>query len=81
MYSSSFTQIGYLAFVVTQAEEKLQRENIKGKDKANLIQNKVVAKVKQTINELGGIIPENQHTPKNSVKQLEGDQKKLGDGE
>jgi DNA-damage-inducible protein D len=46
-------------FRATQTEDKLRRENIKGKEKANRTHREVVAKVRQTIKELGGTLPEN----------------------
>ncbi len=45
-------------FRATQTEEKLRRENIKGKDKANQTHYDVGRKVRQTIKELGGTMPE-----------------------
>lgn len=40
-------------------EEKLKRENIKGKQKANQTHFEVGKKVRKTIQELGGTMPEN----------------------
>ena len=40
-------------------EEKLKRENIKGKQKANQAHYEVGKKVRKTIQELGGTMPEN----------------------
>ncbi len=45
-------------FRATQTEEKLRRENVKGKDKANQAHYEVGKKVRQTIKELGGTMPE-----------------------
>jgi len=45
-------------FRATQTEEKLRRENIKGKQKANRTHREVGAKVRQTMKELGGTMPE-----------------------
>jgi DNA-damage-inducible protein D len=45
-------------FRATQTEEKLRRENIKGKEKANKTHCEVGAKIRQTIKELGGTMPE-----------------------
>ena len=45
-------------FRATQIEEKLRRENIMGKDKANQTHYQVGKKVRQTIKELGGTMPE-----------------------
>lgn len=57
-------------FRATQTEEKLKRENIKGKQKANTTHYEVGKKVRQTIQELGGTMPENLPTPE-SIKKLE----------
>lgn len=78
---SSFTVRAYHAFVATQTEEKLRRENIKGKTKANQTHYQVGAKVCETIKELGGTMPEDLPAPKKSTKQLEREQKKLEGGE
>jgi DNA-damage-inducible protein D len=48
-------------FRATQAEAKLKRENILGQDKANRAHHDVGKKVRQTIKELGGTMPE--HLP------------------
>jgi len=63
-------------FRATQTEAKLRRENIKGKENANKTHYEVGAKVRQTIEELGGTMPENLPTPKKSIKQLEREHKK-----
>ncbi|MHA4741807.1 DNA damage-inducible protein D [Dyadobacter sp. MSC1_007] len=46
-------------FRATQTDDKLRRENIVGKQKANQTHFEVGAKVRQTIKELGGTMPEN----------------------
>ena len=58
-------------FRATQAEAKLKRDNIQGKTAANQTHFDVGAKVRQTINELGGTMPEDLPTPEKSIKQLE----------
>jgi len=63
-------------FRATQTEAKLRRENIKGKDNAGEAHYKVGQKVRQTIAELGGTMPENLPTPNKSIKQIEREQKK-----
>ncbi|MGL4483833.1 MAG: DNA damage-inducible protein D [Anaerovoracaceae bacterium] len=57
-------------FRATQTEEKLRKENIKGKQKANDTHYQVGKKVRKTIKELGGTMPEEQPTPEKSVKKL-----------
>lgn len=58
-------------FRATQAEAKLRRENVQRKENANNVHFEVGAKVRQTIKELGGTMPENLPTPEKSIKQLE----------
>ena len=53
------TELAANFFRVTQAEEKLRREGIMGKEKANLAHKQVGEKVRQTIKEIGGTMPEN----------------------
>lgn len=65
------TELAANLFRATQTDEKLRRENIKGKEKANQTHYEVGAKVRQTIKELGGTMPEDLPTPEKSVKQIE----------
>ena len=58
-------------FRATQAEAKLKRDNIKGKSAANKTHFDVGSKVRQTIKDLGGTMPEDLPTPEKSIKQLE----------
>lgn len=81
MNNSNSTERAYRFFVTTQTEEKLLRENIKGKAKANQTHYQVGAKVRQTIKELGGTMPEDLPAPEKSAVQLERRQKKLEGGE
>lgn len=53
------TELAANLFRATQTEEKLKRENIKGKHKANQTHYEVGKKVRKTIQELGGTMPEN----------------------
>lgn len=63
------TELAANLFRATQTEEKLKRENIKGKQKANLTHFEVGKKVRKTIQELGGTMPEN--LPKaDSIKKI-----------
>ena len=75
------TELAANLFRATQTEEKIRRENIKGKAKANQTHYEVGTKVRQTIKDLGGDMPEDLPTPKQSAKQLERGQKKLEGGE
>jgi DNA-damage-inducible protein D len=64
------TQLAANLFRATQAEDKLRREKITGKDKANKAHREVGAKVRQTIKELGGTMPE-ELPPAESIRKLE----------
>lgn len=70
------TELAANLFRATQTEEKLRRENIKGKQRANLTHYEVGAKVRQTIKELGGTMPEDLPTAE-SIKIVEKKQKLL----
>lgn len=71
------TELAANLFRATQTEEKLRRENTKGKTKANQTHYEVGAKVRQTIKELGGNMPEDLPAPGTGIKQLEREEKKL----
>jgi DNA-damage-inducible protein D len=64
-------------FRATQAEEKLRRDEVCDKQKANRTHFEVGRKVRQTIVELGGTMPEAMPTPETSIRQLEKVKKKL----
>ena len=71
------TELAANYFRITQTEEKLRREQIKGEENANITHFRVGQKVRQTIAELGGTMPEDLPTPEKSIKQIEKEQKKL----
>jgi DNA-damage-inducible protein D len=64
------TELAANLFRATQTEEKLKREKISGKQKANKTHFEVGKKVRQTIEEIGGTMPENLPTEQ-SIKKLE----------
>lgn len=74
------TELAANLFRATQTDEKLRRENIKGKQAACETHYQVGKKVRQTIKELGGTMPEDLPTPKKSIKQIENEQKKKLNG-
>lgn len=65
------TELAANLFRATQTEEKLRRDNVQGKAEANRTHYEVGAKVRKTIRELGGTMPEDLPTPEKSVKQIE----------
>ena len=70
------TELAANLFRATQTDEKLRREGIVGKEAANQTHYDVGRKVRQTIKELGGTMPEDLPTPTKSIKQIEREQKK-----
>lgn len=68
------TELAANLFRATQTEEKLRRENIQGKAAANQAHYDVGRKVRQTIQELGGTMPEDLPTPQKSIAQIEREQ-------
>ncbi len=68
------TELAANLFRATQTEEKLRREKIKGKQKANQAHLEVGKKVRQTIKELGGTMPEDLPMEE-SIKRIEGTKK------
>lgn len=65
------TELAANLFRATQAEEKLRRENTQGRTRANKIHFEVGKKVRQTIDELGGTMPEDLPVPEEDLKKLE----------
>lgn len=70
------TELAANLFRATQTEEKLRRDEVKGVKNANKTHYEVGAKVRQTIDDLGGTMPEDLPTPEKSIQQIERDQKK-----
>ena len=64
------TELAANLFRATQTEEKLIRENIKGKQKANQTHFEVGKKVRKTIEEIGGTMPENLPVAE-SIKKID----------
>ena len=62
-------------FRISQTEQKLKRENIKTENSANHAHYEVGSKIRKTIKELGGTMPEDMPTPEKSLKELEKDNK------
>jgi DNA-damage-inducible protein D len=64
------TELAANLFRATQTEEKLRREQTKGKTEANQAHYEVGKKVRKTIEELGGAMPENLPVA-GSIKKIE----------
>lgn len=69
------TELAANLFRATQTDEKIRRENIRGKQAACDTHYKVGQKVRQTIKDLGGTMPEDLPTPEKSISQIEREQK------
>ena len=63
-------------FRISQTEQKLKKDNIQTETEANDAHYEVGSKIRKTIKELGGTMPEELPTPKKSLKQLEKENKK-----
>ena len=63
------TELAANLFRATQTEDKIRREKIIGKDKANQTHAEVGKKVRQTIQELGGTLPEHL-PPTENIKKV-----------
>ena len=70
------TELAANLFRATQTEEKLRRDEVQGKENANATHYGVGKKVRQTIAELGGTMPEHLPTPDKSIRQIERAQEK-----
>jgi len=76
------TELAANLFRITQTEEKLRRDNIKGELQASNTHNMVGGKVRQTIKNIGGELPENIKSEKHikevkkEIKLLEKETKK-----
>lgn len=64
------TELAANLFRATQTEDKLRRDDVKGKGSANKTHFEVGKKVRKTIQEIGGAMPENLPT-EDSIKKLE----------
>ena len=70
------TELAANLFRATQTEEKLRRDGVSNKTQANRTHHDVGRKVRQTIEELGGTMPEHLPAPASSIQQLESARKK-----
>ncbi|KXU85219.1 damage-inducible protein D [Caballeronia megalochromosomata] len=70
------TELAANLFRATQTEDKLRRDGVSGKQNANDTHFQVGSKVRETIRELGGTMPEALPTPQSSIQQVERAQKR-----
>lgn len=70
------TELAANLFRITQTEEKISKDNIKGNLRAANTHLIIGSKVRQTIKEIGGVLPENL-LPEKNIKSLKKDLKQL----
>jgi DNA-damage-inducible protein D len=75
------TELAANLFRATQAEEKLRRDDVTGKRAANQTHFDVGKRVRGTIVDIGGTMPEDLPTPDRSAKELEREQRRLEGGD
>ena len=63
-------------FRISQTEQKLRKEKIKGENNANATHFEVGRKVRKAIEDIGGTMPEDLPTPEKSLKELEKENRK-----
>ena len=63
-------------FRISQAEEKLKKDNIHSCEKATATHYEVGSKVRKAIEDIGGTMPENLPRPEKSIKEIEKEQLK-----
>ena len=71
------TELAANFFRITQTEERLKKGDIKGEDKANKTHYNIGKKVRETMEEISGVLPGELPTPEKSVKELEKEKKLL----
>lgn len=64
-------------FRINQTKQKMMRNNIKGEKESNATHYEVGKKVRKAIADIGGVMPEDMPTPKNSLKVIEKNKKKI----
>ena len=61
-------------FRISQTEEKLRKDEVKGADKATSVHYTVGKEVRTAIEKIGGTMPEDLPTPEKSIQQIEKEQ-------
>ena len=64
-------------FRISQTEQKLKKDNIQGEKKVLETHYEIGNKVRKTIADIGGVMPEDLPTPERSLKELEKENKKI----
>jgi DNA-damage-inducible protein D len=69
-------ELGANIFRATQADAKLRRDRVQGKDAANITHYQVGHEVREAIKRLGGTMPEDLPTPEKSIQDLQREEQK-----
>jgi DNA-damage-inducible protein D len=69
-------ELAYNSFRASLTRQKIERENITEKEKANQAHHTTGKRIRDIIKEDGGTMPENLPTPDKSIQQLEREQQK-----
>ena len=64
------------AFRASLAKQKIEREQVKGKERANQAHHEMGKLVRKTIEQAGATLPEDMPTPEKSIQQLQSEEKK-----
>lgn len=70
------TELAANLFRITQTDDKLKKDNVKGSHEASRTHFMVGGKVRQTIKDIGGTMPEDL-SPEKHIKESKGEKKKL----
>jgi len=70
------TELAANLFRITQTDEKIRKSNIKGQDMVSRTHFMVGGKIRQTIKDIGGELPENL-PPEKHIKELQKEKRKL----
>lgn len=70
------TELAANLFRTTQAEDKIRRDQIQGKDAANAAHFDIGQRVRQVIADIGGAMPEDLPTPAESIQQAQAAERK-----
>lgn len=73
---AGMTELAANLFRITQTDEKIKKDNIKGDDLASRTHFMVGGKVRQTIKDIGGTLPENL-PPEKHIRELKIEKKKF----
>jgi DNA-damage-inducible protein D len=71
------TELAANLFRITQTDEKIKKDNVQGQENASRVHFKVGGKIRETIKDIGGMMPEHLPVEKH-IKDVKREVKKLG---